>query len=284
MKILSALGLVALTLGCAATAFAGGSAKNKPQRHSVSLLPGEDDSALPVADSALPLTDNPTVEVRRATAVMDPRDQTRLSTGSLWKEGVTNEAGMFADRRARRRGDVLTIIVSETVNLTNSITQQTAKTNSVSNPVLDSYLLNTPRNLGIFKRPVAAASTGGAAASSTTSTNPSVSGALGLTTSYNGTATYNNQQGLDSRATVTVTDVLPNGNLVIEGTRVITFSGETKYVELSGIVRQDDIAPENTVVSTSIADAKVIFHSEGSLTDAQKKGWLSRAFDHVNPL
>ena len=277
MKISRPLGLAALTLVCAAaTAFAGGGGKNKPQ-NTAPMLPG-DDAPLPVADA-------PQVEVRRATVVQDPRDQTRLSSGSLWKEGVTNEAGMFADRRARRRGDVLTIIVSETVNLTNSITQQTSKNNAVSNPVLDSYLLNLPKNLGIAKRPVAAAAAGSAAGgSATVAANPSVSGALGLTTSYSGTATYNNQQGLDSRATVTVTDVLPNGNLVLEGTRVITFSGETKYAELSGIVRQDDIAPDNTVLSTSIADAKVLFHSEGSLTDAQKKGWLSRAFDTVNPL
>ena len=63
--------------------------------------------------------------------------------------------------------------------------------------------------------------------------------ALGLTTSYNGgNAQLNTQQSLDTRAAVTVTDVLPNGNLVIEGTRVVTFSGETKYAQLSGIVRQ----------------------------------------------
>ncbi len=281
MKTLSTIVLLALTLGYAATAFAGGSAKNK-QRASQTLLPGDDMAPLPVADTSVMVTDNPQVEVRRATAVMDPRDRTRLSSGSLWKDGVTNEAGMFADRRARRRGDVLTILIAENVTLTNSITQQTAKSNSIANPVLDSYLLNLPKNLGFAKKASASASASGGSA--TASTNPSVSGALGLTTSYNGTATYNNQQSLDSRATVTVTDVLPNGNLVVEGTRIITFSGETKYAEMSGVVRQEDITPDNTVVSTSIADAKIIFHSEGSLTDAQKKGWLSRAIDHVNPL
>ena len=56
---------------------------------------------------------------------------------------------------------------------------------------------------------------------------------------------------------VTVVDVLPNGNLVIEGVRVVTFSGETQYVVLHGLVRPDDVSPANAVLSTSIADARV---------------------------
>jgi flagellar L-ring protein precursor FlgH len=83
---------------------------------------------------------------------------------------------------------------------------------------------------------------------------------------------------------VTVTDVLPNGNLVIEGVRVVSFSGETQYVVLRGIVRRDDIARDNSVVSTNIADARVEFHSEGSLTDAQKRGWLARIYERLRPL
>ena len=77
---------------------------------------------------------------------------------------------------------------------------------------------------------------------------------------------------------------LPNGNLVIEGVRVVSFSGETQYVVLRGIVRRDDIARDNSVVSTNIADARVEFHSEGSLTDAQKRGWLARIYERLRPL
>ncbi len=240
----------------------------------MALFPGMSNTAVEATDSR--------VEVRRATAVMDPRDQTRISSGSLWRDGVTNESGMFADRRARHRGDVLTILVAESVNITNSITQQTSKNNAVTNPVLDSYLLNLPGNLHIAKRAVAAAGAAGGTAAATG--GPSISSALGLTTSYDGKAQLNSQQSLDTRATVTVADVLPNGNLVVEGTRIVTFSGENKYAQMSGVVRQDDVTPDNTVLSTNIADAKLQFYSEGSLTDAQKKGWLSRGFDRFNPL
>ena len=80
-----------------------------------------------------------------------------------------------------------------------------------------------------------------------------------------------------------MTDVLPNGNLVIEGVRVVTFSGETQYVVLHGIVRSDDITAANTVLSSDVADARVEFVSEGSLTDAQKRGWLSKVYERLRP-
>jgi flagellar L-ring protein precursor FlgH len=82
---------------------------------------------------------------------------------------------------------------------------------------------------------------------------------------------------------VLVTDVLPNGNLVIEGVRVVTFSGETQYVSLHGLVRPDDITSANTVASSNIADVRIEFVSEGSLTDAQKKGWLTKLYDTLRP-
>jgi flagellar L-ring protein precursor FlgH len=93
----------------------------------------------------------------------------------------------------------------------------------------------------------------------------------------------NNTQSLTARAAVLVTDVLPNGNLVIEGARQVTFSGETQYVVLRGIVRPDDVVTGNTVLSSNIADARVEFLSEGNLTDAQKRGWLSKLYEKLRP-
>jgi flagellar L-ring protein precursor FlgH len=100
---------------------------------------------------------------------------------------------------------------------------------------------------------------------------------------YDGGGDISNNQSLVSRAAVTVTDVLPNGNLVISGVRVVTFSGETQYVVLHGIVRRDDIANDNTVMSSNIADARVEFHSQGQLSDAQKRGWLAKFYEKLRP-
>jgi flagellar L-ring protein precursor FlgH len=100
---------------------------------------------------------------------------------------------------------------------------------------------------------------------------------------FSGSGDIKNSQSLSGQAAVLVSDVLPNGNLVIEGARVITFSGETQYVVLHGIVRVDDVTSANTVVSTNIADVRVEFISEGELTDAQKRGWLTKLVDTLKP-
>lgn len=109
-----------------------------------------------------------------------------------------------------------------------------------------------------------------------------LSSATGKST-YSGGGQVNNSQSLIARAAVLVTDVLPNGNLVIEGARQVTFSGETQYVVLHGLVRPDDVSSGNTVLSSNVADARVEFLSEGQLTDAQKRGWLSKLYEKLRP-
>ena len=80
-----------------------------------------------------------------------------------------------------------------------------------------------------------------------------------------------------------IADVLPNGNLVLEGARRVSFSGETQHVVLRGIVRPADISPANTVLSTNIAEARLEFLSEGELSSAQKRGWLSKLYQALRP-
>ena len=63
----------------------------------------------------------------------------------------------------------------------------------------------------------------------------------------------------------------------------MTFSGETQYVVLHGLVRNDDVARDNTVTSSNIADARVEFYSEGQLTDAQKRGWFTKLYERLRP-
>ena len=64
---------------------------------------------------------------------------------------------------------------------------------------------------------------------------------------------------------------------------MVTFSGETQYVVLHGLIRVDDVARDNTVTSSNIADARVEFYSEGQLTDAQKRGWFSKLYERLRP-
>jgi flagellar L-ring protein precursor FlgH len=185
------------------------------------------------------------------------------STGSLWPAG-TGERSLFADRKASRAGDILTVVVSESATAQNNQSKTSNRDSSIEDAV-QQFLF-----------------------SAATSSFGTHNGALPGTTfkgkaSNSGGGTVNNSQSLTSRAAVLVTDVLANGNLVIEGVRVVTFSGETQYVVLHGLVRPDDIASSNIVLSSNIADARVEFVTEGTLTDAQKRGWLTKLYDRLRP-
>lgn len=204
-----------------------------------------------------------------------------LHAGSLWREGFTDERGMFADKRAKRIGDIVTIVVQENASLTNSLNLSTNKTNSsvpegiVSN-VVNQFLTALPNTI-LGKQISKAADKGVIVAPSP----PQM--VMNGTNQFSGGGQIQNTQTITARAAVQVIDVLPNGNLVIEGLREVSFSKEKQYASLHGIIRPYDIQPDNTVLSSNVADAQIQIVSEGTLTDSQKKGWLQRLNDKVNP-
>jgi flagellar L-ring protein precursor FlgH len=177
---------------------------------------------------------------------------------SIWPSRGVN--AMYGDRKASASGDILTIVVAESVAAQNTQTTKSSRDSTISDAISS------------FIYP-------GLAAHKGSMPNLSLSGK----SAYDGGGDISNTQSLSSRAAVLVTDVLPNGNLVIEGVRVVRFSGETQYVVLHGVVRRDDIASDNTILSTNIADARVEFYSEGALTDAQKRGWLAKVYEKLRP-
>lgn len=181
---------------------------------------------------------------------------------SLWPEN--NQRGMLADRRASRVGDILTVIVSEVATATSAQTKSSTRDSTLEDTI--NQFIFPPTASGLLTH------NGAMPGSSATSQS-----------TYSGGGQINNSQSLIARAAVLVTDVLPNGNLVIEGARQVTFSGETQYVVLRGLVRPDDVSSGNTVLSSNVADARVEFLSEGSLTEAQKRGWLSKLYEKLRP-
>ncbi len=183
---------------------------------------------------------------------------------SLWPAQGGSQRGIVADRKAAAKGDILTIVIAESA-VASSTQSKKAERQSSLNDAVERFIFSTAASrLGTHNGELPGTAFGGAS-------------------NYSGGGAVNNAQSVSSRAAVLVTDVLPNGNLVIEGVRVVTFSGETQYVVLHGLVRPDDIARSNTVLSTNIADARVEFHSEGTLTEAQKRGWLSKLYERLRP-
>jgi flagellar L-ring protein FlgH len=180
---------------------------------------------------------------------------------SLWVAKGGDHLSMFADRKASRVGDILTVVVNITDVATSTQSKQSGRTSSVTDA------------LGQFLFPNLGAHAGAL---------PSIS--YTGKTAYTGGGAVTNSEKLTSTTAVMVTDVLPNGNMVIEGIRQVTFSGETQYIVLHGIVRPDDITSADTVSSSSIAQSRIEFVNSGTINDSEKLGLLARLYETLHPL
>ncbi len=181
---------------------------------------------------------------------------------SLWTAPGSREQGVAMDLRAAQVGDILTILIAENAAASSSQNKSTDSSSSVDASVQQFLFANS--GMGTHNKGLPGVKFGGKSG-------------------FTGGGQVSNTQTLNARAAVLVTDVLPNGNLVIAGARRLTFSGETQNVILHGIVRPADIANGNTVLSSNIAEARLEFISEGTLTDAQKRGWLTNLYEKLRP-
>jgi len=98
-------------------------------------------------------------------------------------------------------------------------------------------------------------------------------------TSFDGEGTSAQSNVLTGSISVTVAKRLVNGNLLVRGQKWVTINQGREYVKIQGIVRPTDINPDDTVPSTKVADAVIAYGGQGTLADANTKGWLARFFD-----
>ncbi|EIQ00339.1 flagellar basal body L-ring protein [Opitutaceae bacterium TAV1] len=187
-----------------------------------------------------------------------------VSAASLWTAPGSREVSLVADSRAGRVGDIITIVVAEAAAQSSTQSKNTSTDTSAEAAVNQFLYPPSASKFGTHNGALPGISFGG-------------------TSTFSGGGSVNNSQTITARAAVLVTDTLPNGNLVIAGARRTTFSGETQHVILHGVIRRDDITSANTILSSNIADTHIEFISEGSLTDAQKRGWLSRIYEKLRP-
>ena len=95
--------------------------------------------------------------------------------------------------------------------------------------------------------------------------------------------TTSRKESMTAQMSARVVSVLPNGDLVIRGSREIKVNYEKQYMLLQGIVRPSDISADNTVLSSYIADARIEYIGKGVVSDKQRPGWLSRILDKIWP-
>ena len=168
------------------------------------------------------------------------------SAKSLWSE---SNWSLFADNKARDVGDILTVIISETTT--------TTTTKSRSNSKSGSTTLNA--GTGIFHFLAAASASG--------------------SDEFEASGAASDVNRVAGRITVTVTDVLPNGNLVIEGDQSIWQNRDEHKITFNGIIRRDDIRYDNTIRSNQVANATVRFDGKGPLNAKQRQGILTQIFN-----
>lgn len=181
---------------------------------------------------------------------------------SLWRDGVSRP--MYADKRAANVGDIITIVVQETATATKDNTTKTARSSGVD-ATIDSFFFSP------------------SASHILTSGGKLPALKFDGKSDYSGGGSINNSEKIVARVAVRVVDVLPNNNLVIEGTRETSFSGEQQTIILRGVVRPDDIMSNNSVYSYNVADATIKFVSKGTITNSQRKGWFQKLWDAVGP-
>jgi len=185
------------------------------------------------------------------------------------QQGAIFQAGyglaLYEDIRAHRVGDILTVVLSENTNASKQASTSTAKDTNVdvANPVLFG------RQLGFdLPRPFSSNLKGSSLA--TTVDNSA---------SFDGEGDSAQSNSLTGSVTVTVAEVLPNGNLIVQGQKHMTINQGDEFVRFSGIVRPSDINPDNTVLSTKVANARIAYVGEGMVADANSQGWLGRFFN-----
>ena len=176
-------------------------------------------------------------------------------------QGAIFQAGyglaLYEDIRAHQVGDILTVVLSERTNATKQASTSTSKDSSIEVP-----------NPTVFGNPFRF----------NTKARNSLETSMESANAFDGAGDSAQSNSLTGNVTVTVAEVLPNGNLIVQGQKRMTINQGEEFVRFSGIVRPADINPDNTILSTKVANARIAYVGEGMVADANSQGWLGRFF------
>ncbi|UAA39479.1 flagellar basal body L-ring protein FlgH [Paraneptunicella aestuarii] len=173
--------------------------------------------------------------------------------GSIFQASMSSS--LYSDAKARRIGDIITVILRENTTATKSAKTTMGRDNAMTvEPII------------------------GLGGQNVTVGNQSIQMDLNTSNSFEGDAQANQSNNLNGNISVTVVQVLPNSNLVIRGEKWLTLNSGDEYLRLTGIVRPSDINPANEVLSTKIANARIKYSGTGEFARTQEQGWLTKFF------
>ncbi|MGI9515710.1 MAG: flagellar basal body L-ring protein FlgH [Pirellulaceae bacterium] len=181
-----------------------------------------------------------------------------LSAQSLWQQRDQRKAFLFQDLKARGIGDILTIAIAEETDVANSDTRGMSKETGTS-------------------------ADAGFAYSGTSSGSGSASFNVNSQREFDGDVNFSSDRQFQDRFSVTVVDILPNGNLVVAGVRNVMVEGDQKRLSVSGVVRGYDIRADNSVQSSNVANLQIMYLGNGPESTFTNQGWLGRRVNKLWP-
>jgi flagellar L-ring protein FlgH len=220
--------------------------------------------AAPSVIQSAPSPVNPSVKPSATLGPAPVPEPGHAANGSLWvDDGALSE--MFITPKARQVGDIVTINIVENSSASNNAKTNTGRTTSMSAGLTNFFGLEQhfPTGSQFF--------------------NPFAPATSNYASKFDGSGTTARSGALTAYMTARIVQVLPNGNLVIEGNREVRVNNDNQIITLTGTVRPRDISPENIVQSTYIADARISYSGSGVLNDQQRPGWLARILDKIWP-
>ena len=200
----------------------------------------------------------PTSIVEQPTTVRPQVQPIQVASNGAIYQAATYRP-LFEDRRARHVGDVLTIVINEKTQAGKQASSNASKTSEVDSSIsaVAGLPLKMFQGLGV-----------NAEASNT----------------YDDKSALNSSNTFSGSVTVTVIEVLPNGNLIVAGEKQIALDKGIEYIRLSGVVQPDTIQAGNTVSSAKVADARLEYRTSAKFDTAEVMGWLGRFFLSFIPL
>lgn len=209
--------------------------------------------------------ENPVAETgyKPVTLPMPRPEPIIQQANSLWRPG---SRAFFKDQRAARIGDILTVVIQiedrATLNNSTSTSRTTAEEAGITN------LLGMETQLAkVFPEAV----------------SPAAAADLGSTHSVDGSGAVTRNETIEMEIAAIVTQILPNGNMVISGRQEVRVNFESRDLYVTGVVRPEDITSGNTIQSSKIAEARVAYGGRGHLTDVQQARYGQQLFDIIFP-
>lgn len=178
------------------------------------------------------------------------------ANGSIFQASV-GYTPLTSGARATTVGDIITIVLVERTQASKTTSADTARNGNVG---------LTPPTTGILSKLI----------------SPSDIGVSGQNT-FTGKGNASQSNALTGEITVTIAAVYPNGTMLVKGEKALTLNRGDEFIQISGLVRQADIAPDNRIASTRVADAKIIYKGKGEIANASRQGWFQRFFSAISP-